>query len=114
MGAGKIVIEIAIGIGIERRSENTGDYLEIRKAGRERAISPLRLCASAGDMLLSLADGLPFEAASAQNGSLPPADKAGEYPISNKEYPTSKCFVAQVRKRISNIQTQGRSASVLG
>ena len=35
----------------------------------ERAISPLRLCASAGDMLLSLAAGLPFEAASAKNGS---------------------------------------------
>ena len=35
LGEGKIVIEIAIGIGIERRSENTGDYLEIRKAGME-------------------------------------------------------------------------------
>ena len=36
VGEGKTVIEIAIaiGIGIERRSENTGDYLEIRKAGK--------------------------------------------------------------------------------
>ncbi len=33
LGAGEIAIGIAIGIGIERRSENTGDYLEIRKAG---------------------------------------------------------------------------------
>ena len=42
---------------IQHVFQNTGDYLEIRKAGRERSISPLRLRASAGDVLLSPAAG---------------------------------------------------------
>ena len=42
------------------------------------------------------AAGLPCEAASAKNGSRPPNEE-GEYPISNKEYPTSKCFGLKVK-----------------
>ena len=45
------------------------------------------------------AAGLPCEAASAKNGSRPPNEE-GEYPISNKEYPTSKCFGLKVKDSI--------------
>ena len=50
--------------------------MEIRKSGMERAISPLRLCASAGDMILSLAAGTAASVAASLCDALNQASRA--------------------------------------